>query len=72
MLTEEHKQSLKGLSETCPAFDVFSHEILNDLGAALLAILSIENAESRVQEETLRARATQAISDAMRRFREVQ
>ena len=70
MLTEEQKRYVQSIAHG-PAFDAFANDVLNDLAAALLAILSIEKAESRVQEETCRVRATQAINDAMRKFREV-
>ena len=70
-MTESEKQTMQGIAEITPAFDKFSHEVLNDLGAALLALLSIEKAETKTQEEMLRARATQAVNDAMRRFREI-
>ena len=56
-LTEKQKREMQSIAQN-PAFDVFAHEVLNDMGSALLAILSIEKTESRVQEETCRVRAT--------------
>ena len=70
MLTEEQKRYVQSIAHG-PAFDAFANDVIDDLDAAILAIQSIEKAESRVQEETCRVRATQAITDAMAKFREV-
>jgi hypothetical protein len=70
MSTDNQNKTMQDISEL-PAFDVWSHSVMNDLASALMAILSIDKAESRTQEETCRTRATQAINDAMKKFRDL-
>ena len=69
--TDQDKEQMKRISELSPAFKEFAHEVMNSLTAAKLALCILENPETPVQAEMLRARALEAIDRSVETFREV-
>lgn len=72
MLTKDHQDTLTGLSKTCPALSVLSHEIKNHIAASIMNLHLLEKAESESQASTYRARALQSLNDAIAQLRSVQ
>lgn len=67
---EREQQQMRAISEA-PAFREFAHEIMNDLAAALGHLYLLESPETPVQAEMFRARAIEAVNNAVKEFREI-
>lgn len=66
--TDEHKSAMKEIGKT-ECFKEFSHQVLNDLTAAMGTLYLTP--ETPTQAEMFRERSIQAIQQTVERFREI-